>query len=62
MSEIIGAPGYFCPKCKQEFPSGTLFETRQENDLTINYHRVKSSISGGGSRLCGPVEEKDENS
>ena len=51
-----------CVKCQQEFPSETIFEERlpQPNQPTVKYHRVKSAISGGGSRLCGPVEEISE--
>lgn len=45
---------YSCTKCKMiGIPSRLLFAKKDEN-----YHLVKSAISSGGSRFCGPIVEE----
>lgn len=43
-----------CKMCKTVNPPDQIFNDGK------TFHVVKSSISGGGSRLCGPVQEVEE--
>jgi len=48
-----------CKMCGAENPKD-LSRVSEGDGATEIFHMVKSSVSGGGQRLCGPVEEKNE--
>jgi len=53
MTKILSAESYSCTKCDK---------TIKRKDVYLKsggfYHVEKSSISGGGSRFCGPLKEE----
>lgn len=54
MTQIISNSSYNCPKCGMtKVPKTDIIP--KSNDL---YHKITSSISGGGTRFCGPVKEE----